>query len=45
VKGTPTRMVLCAMDGNIRKVFAMSGFDRILEIADDVSAGEARLAS
>jgi anti-anti-sigma factor len=44
VKGTPVRMVLCSMDGNIRKVFAMSGFDRILEIAANVEAGEARLA-
>ena len=44
VKGTSARMVLCAMDANIRKVFAMSGFDRILEITEDVETGEARLA-
>lgn len=39
-KGTPVNMVVCAMDENIRRVFAMSGFDRILVIADDVEQGQ-----
>ncbi len=45
LKGTPVTMVLCAMDENVRKVFAMSGFDRILTICDDVEAGRAMLAA
>ncbi|MFT6226450.1 MAG: anti-anti-sigma factor [Paracoccaceae bacterium] len=44
IKGLQVSMVLCAMDTNIRKVFAMSGFDRILDIVDTIDAGEAHLS-
>lgn len=39
-KGTSANLVVCAMDPNIRRVFAMSGFDRILTIAEDVEQGQ-----
>ena len=39
VKGTSVTMVLCAMGDNVRHVFTMSGFDRILLIAEDVDQG------
>lgn len=45
VKGTAVSMVLCAMDDNIRRVFAMSGFDRILKIADDVQQGQQMMSA
>lgn len=38
--GTSVNMVVCAMDANIRRIFAMSGFDRILMIAEDVEQGQ-----
>jgi len=39
IRGSAVSLVLCAMDDNIRRVFAMSGFDRILQIAPDVASG------
>lgn len=42
-KGTAVSMVVCAMDDNIRRVFAMSGFERILLIAEDVEQGRKML--
>jgi anti-anti-sigma factor len=43
VKGTSVTMVLCAMDDKVRSVFAMSGFERILQIAENVDQGRQML--
>lgn len=44
VSGTDLRVVLCAPREPVAKVFAMSGFDRILDIQPDAEAGAARMA-
>jgi anti-anti-sigma factor len=44
VKGTALRLVICGANENVHKVFTMSGFDRILDIAPDPEAGASRMA-
>ena len=43
IKGSGLRLVLCAPQPSILKVFQMSGFDRILDIQEDRASGEARM--
>ncbi|WP_299891308.1 STAS domain-containing protein [uncultured Ruegeria sp.] len=45
VKGTAAEMILCAMNENIRNVFKMSGFDRILSIADSLEDGVGQVSN
>lgn len=38
------KLVLCGLDENVREIFRISGFDRIVAIADDREAAEALLS-
>lgn len=45
IKGSATKLVLCELSDNVRKVFDMSGFDRILDIQLTRADGEAQIVS
>ncbi len=43
IKQANGRMIICGLQPNVRQVFEISGFLKILDVADDLGAAEAKL--